>query len=656
MSAINRSVVLGSEALKGTRFANECVVLGPDAGKNHIGGERNVFVGKESGKQGAGSENVYVGLGAGYGCQGSGNVFLGAGVSAPSISNTFMVGYGRNTPIVASFETGVVQIPILSVKDIRYSGELIGPTPAHILTKKDTNVGNSNNGLYSIAFGENTGTHGDYNVFEGYSAGKDSIGNKNVMIGWNAGSYSRGNNVVAIGEYSAFKNTGNNVICLGMGAGWQNTRDNMLFIGDFVSGDIDTLTVHRALSVGGWNISKDVIKSDGVHISKDTLLLDGVYIAKHRIELDGVYLSKNGVETKGILISPNGIEIEGVCLTRKSLNLNGMCLSKKALQLDGAYVASNAIQIEGVEITRSNITVGTTHITDSENATIFSKQVNIKGPVISSVDRDVYQNNEGVFVGTHKIRPPFKQLLRWNDMHVGLDKHVYVSTTGITWRPIRSPCLEYITVDGSELIGYGNGFYRYENHEWIPEEIVEKGDYKCSGMSGCYAFGTPLSNVLYEDSGTILFRSGTEWRLFPGVYPDTYVDARDSGGYVYVKDVNGKTFRLEDRKAVEAMFLFFNNQYTEAGKYPKCDLTAGSLRIGDQCVSSSIAGIEITDGIHTGKVYDSVFNTLPIHLDGIRSLTVKKNASFSLVFDVEDMYGEISSHIVGSPESSRDCR
>ena len=193
-------------------------------------------------------------------------------------------------------------------------------------------------------------------------------------------------------------------------------------------------------------------------------------------------------------------------------------------------------------------------------------------------------------------------------------------------------------------------------------ETREKGDYVCYEMCGPYAFGTHLNNDFYEDAGTILYHVGTEWRLYPGKYPQNFKCISEVEGKVYAGGDNG-LFLLEDRKATkvypkkvtciskdiavsESRFhsvydgkllwfcdypiinvnddlvmteggVFLEGTKIDDGKYqfgfidygyiPSADLSIPSnLRIGNHLLSSE-DGITITDGLKIGKLYDSVF-------------------------------------------------
>jgi hypothetical protein len=139
------------------------------------------------------------------------------------------------------------------------------------------------------------------------------------------------------------------------------------------------------------------------------------------------------------------------------------------------------------------------------------------------------------------------------------------------------------------------------------------------------------------------------------VYTDQYTDATDIHGYVYVKNDTG-TFKLEDRKAVPSSVKFTRDlpPHEEMGMYPPSDFSVpGSIRIGAHHISSDISGLRMTDGVHDSVVYDTVFNPIPVHLDGVTSLTVKKVGD-SLVFEV-DVSGVVSEYRISHLQNTDHC-
>jgi hypothetical protein len=609
--SVQKSVVLGSDALKSPGNVSESIILGFEAANKHHNGERNIMIGRSAGFSANGSSNVYIGNGAGHNCQGSGNIVLG-GVSDPYMSNTFVVGKAGVCPIIASFETGAVKIPSLIVEgNITYKGTLSGACHSNTLRVYGTNVGSKCellNGSNMICFGDNTATNG----------------NNVVTLGEGAGSGNYSSNLVAIGKNAAYNNNGSNVIAIGVNAGAGNIMPDMLFIGDYIESDSESFDIRRnILNAGGCTFDNGIIRTSA-----------------------------------------------------------------------------------GIEITPSSITLGDTKIGVNNEEFLISKALTILEPLSNGVERFVFQNEEGVFVNNKNTHSPFKRLFRWKGMYVGLgeDGHVYTSTTALVWTPIRSPLLSILSYDETMLYGWGNErFYRYENNEWFAE-TREEGDYVCYEMCGTYAFGTYLSNDFYEDSGTILYHVGTEWRLYPGKYPQNFTCISEVEGKVYAGGDNG-LYLLEDRKATriypkkitciseniavsESRFhsIFdgklewfcedkiynvngalimteggvyyqgkkINNEkyqfgFVEYGLLPSTDLSIpNSIRMGDYILNSTDAGISITDGIHTGTIIDTVFNRMPIQIEGLRSLTIKKSAEGDLVFESVDEEGKVFTHKVGS--------
>jgi hypothetical protein len=612
--SVQKSVVLGSDALKSPNVVTESVVIGVEAGNKHHNGERNIMIGKAAGFSANGSSNVYIGNGAGHNCQGSGNIVLGS-VSDQYMSNTFVVGKQNSCPIIASFETGVVKVPSLIVDgNITYKGSLSGAFHSNAVRVYGMNVGSKCEllkGSNMVCFGENTG----YN------------GNDVVCLGNGAGSGNFSTDVIAIGRNAAYNNNGSNVIAIGPNAGAGNIMSDMLFVGDYIEGDSESLDIRRSIVKGG-----------------------------------GCTFNNGNITTTS-----------------------------------------------GIEITPSSLTMNDSKIVTNSTEFMMSKPLVISKPLSSYIERFVFQNEEGVFVNKKKTHSPFKRLFKWKDMFVGLgeDGHVYTSLTAVSWTPIRSPKLTILSYDEKMLYGWDNErFYRYENNEWFPE-AREEGDYVCYEMCGPYAFGTHLSNDFYEDAGTILYHAGTEWRLYPGKYPQNFKCISEVEGKVYAGGDNG-LYLLEDRKATrvypkkvtciskdvavsESRFhsvhdgklvwfcehpiinvngdlvmteggVFFEGKKIDDGKYhfgfidygylPSADLSIPSnIRIGDHVLTSE-HGITITDGIQKGKVYDSVFNIYPVRIEGFRSVIIKKCEDGSLVFESVDEEGSITTHKVASLQNS----
>ena len=609
--SVLKSVVLGSDALKSPSIVSESVILGFEAANKHHNGERNIMIGRAAGFAANGSSNVYIGNGAGHNCQGSGNIVLGC-VSDPYMSNTFVVGKAGMCPIVASFDTGAVKVPSLIVEgNITYKGTLSGACHSNTLRTYGTNVGSKCEllkGSNMICFGDNTATNG----------------NNVVTLGDGAGSGNYSSDVVAIGRNAAYNNNGSNVIAIGANAGAGNIMADMLFIGDYIESDSDSFDIRRNILNGG------------------------------------------------------------------------------GCRFDNGTIHTTA----GIQISLSSITLGDSKIDVNTGEFFMSKSLTISKPLPNTIERFVFQNEEGIFVNNKKTHTPFKHLFKWKGMYVGLgeDGHVYTSITAVMWTPIRSPLLSILSYDEKMLYGWGSErFYRYENEEWIAE-TREDGDYVCYKMCGPYAFGTYLINEFYEDSGTILYHVGTEWRLYPGKYPQNFTCIAEVDGKVYAGGDNG-LYLLEDRKAtriypkkitcisenIAVSESRFHSVYdgklewfcedkiynvngslimTEGGVYyegnkiknekyqfgfieygllPSTDLSVpNSIRIGDYIMNSTDRGISITDGIHTGKFIDTVFNRMPIQLEGLRTLTVKKSEEGDLIFESVDNKGIVFTHKVAS--------
>ena len=616
--SVAKNVVMGVGALKAPRTVLDSVIVGSLAGHEHRAGERNIFIGNAAGFAANGTDNIYLGTGVGSATQGSGNIFLGTNILDPRVNNTFIVGHGAIRPIVASLETGVVAIPHLEVRNLAVTGNFEAALPSNLVRSQGTNVGNASCvGQYMVNFGTST-------TSAGYQA---------VILGDQAHGGTTACNVVAIGTRAGYRNTGTNVIAIGREAGQFNARDNMVFLGSAIECSPDSFAANcRNASLAGWSLFPNDIASESIHITPEKIQFGSTTI--------------EGTVNNGLLTGPITVKKHLPRLTE----------------------------------------------------TILTNRKN------------------GVFIGDTRVRErSFTQLLRLKKTYYGLgeDGHVYTSQTGQTWRPIRSPKLEQITLDGEELLGYGNGlFYRYESGEWHVERRDGPMSYICTKLSGAYALGTLVSNSFYEDAGTILYRTGNEWRLFPGVYPDTYTTIGDETGTVYAGNDTG-LYKLENRTATKVSddlvtfiagrgyatgdrFKFLATQktikvfdaplrsiskdqfavtsegvvslldsrvrmvgegvltaYGDRGIHKEADVTLPeSVRIGQQTLTTTSTGLEIHDGVRTSRVYDTVHNPIPIHLEGISQLTVKKSFRGFLGLEVVDQAGTISWIELGSLQSS----
>lgn len=619
---IAKSVVMGFEALKQPIAVTESVIVGPEAGKAHQRGERNVFVGKAAGFSAVGSENIFIGAGTGSTTAGSGNIFIGNGVSDSTSSNTLLIGRGNVRPIAASLETGKVTLSSVHVAgDITYSGSIQGQLPPNVVRTLDTNVGSHTQtltGSYMVAFGSHTGTTGTQNVFLGTGAGRES------------GLH----HTIAIGELAAAHATGSNIIAIGERAGFSTTKSDSLYIGDYLDADSETLRLHRSLSVAGWTVQHGKLQSSN------------------------------------ILLRPGKLKLGDLAMT--------------ALP-DGDAVLSSSLHLHAK-------------------------------PAVQSVRHMLVQANGILFLNGQCVRRyGFPTLFRWLGGFVGLDKsgHLYTSQTGQHWFPLRSPPLAHVTPAGQELFGWTTSgeFVSYDGYDWAVN-ARDDGDYTCTALCGNYAFGSSLSNAFYEDSGTILFRVGSEWRLYPGVYPDQYTHCTETGGEVFVGNASG-LYKLEQRQAVlvkagevTAMagafvaigttvyslpdlrcirthsdpIIFLDAQgnvvttggaYTHSGDLVQAGttlthifLTSGThenpelsipsrLQVGSHQITSGKRGLSVTDGVATGTLYDTTINPIPIRLDGFTALTVKKCPSTGgivLIGCSDD--GDASTHTQVSLQSS----
>lgn len=388
----------------------------------------------------------------------------------------------------------------------------------------------------------------------------------------------------------------------------------------------------------------------------------------------------------------------------------------KSANLGGWNLYTNDISTDDIHITPEKIQFGTTTIegTAVDNG-LLTGPITVKKHLPRMLETILTLRKDGVYIGDVRVRAPFNELLRHAKTYYGLaeDGHVYISDTGYHWRPIRSPCLKHIAVDTETLIGYGKGqFYRLEGHEWIIEPRDGGHSYQCFHLCGGYALGTPASNSFYEDAGTVMYRTGHEWRLFPGVYPETFTCIGDGAGAVYAGNEQG-LYKLENRVAIKLnddpvtfitgrgygtgdQFKFLGTQkpikifdaplkyiskdqfavtsegvvslldsrvrivgsgiiaaFGDRGIHKESDVTIPeSVRIGSHRMTSTSTGLELHDGVRTSKVYDTVHNPLPIQFAGLTHLTVKKSSRGFLELEVMDSDGVLSWIALGSLQSN----
>jgi len=592
---IAKSVVMGLQALKQPTAIADSVVIGSEAGKAHQRGERNILVGKAAGYAASGSDNIYIGTATGSSTVGSGNILVGSGVGDATCSNTLVIGRGSVRPIAASLETGKVTLSSTHIEgDLTYSGTIHGQLPPNVVRTLDNNVGShtqSLTGSYLVAFGSHTGTTGTQNVFLGTGAGRESTLHHTIAVGELAAAHASGSNIIAIGER----------------AGFSTTKSDSLYIGDYLDADSDTLRLHRTLSVAGWTVQHEKISSSN------------------------------------ILLRPGRLKLGDLVMTSLP---------------DGDTVVSSSLHVHAK-------------------------------PAVQSVRHALVQSHGILYLDGQCVRRTgFKTLFEWLGGFVGLDAsgHLYTSKTGQHWFPLRSPPLTHVTPAGRELFGWTTtgSFVTYDGQDWTTN-ARDDGEYACTTLCGNYAFGSPLSNPFYEDSGTILFRVGSEWRLYPGVYPDQYTHCTEAGGEVFVGNAMG-LYRLEQRQAIlvktgevtamagkfvamgssvyslpdlhlvrtydDASVVFLDRHgntvttrgaYTHTGDLVEAGTTITHLflisgtrenpnlsvpsrfQVGTHQISSSKrGGLDVTDGVYTGTLYDTTFNPIPIRLDGFTSLTVKK--------------------------------
>jgi hypothetical protein len=531
----------------------------------------------------------------------------------------------------------------------------------------------------SVIIGTDAGhnhQNGEYNIIIGKSAGKNANGSENIYIGHATAHNCQGSGNIVIGP-CVTQPLMSNTLIFGKGP-------NRVLVASLDTGlvSINSMYVAGNITYGGelignlpWNIPRVTGTNIGIsnlegthmvcfgentstrgsnvvalgnnagHCSYSTNLVAigngaGEYNTGHNVIAIGAHAGTSNIKSDKLFIG-DYIEAD-----------NDVFHINRNMTAGGWNIGNGELVSDGVALTRTQLTLSSAQISSERSRLITSGGLSIKTRPVESNTRHTFQNEKGVFVSNVKTHEPFKTLFRWKSMFVGLgtDGHVYTSKIGTVWIPIRSPNLKLLTFEDDVLLGYGGqSFYRYENAEWTEEVRDDEGKYDCFSMCGGYAFGTKLSNSFFEDEGTILFRAGNHWRLYPGVYLENYTFVKEILDSVYVGGEEG-TYELKDRRAVPTNVAIQKEEFsfTETGNLECPDLNIpDTLNIGKYSLQTNSKGVEITDGIHTGQVYDTAFNTIPIHLDGIMNITVKKNGSGKLLFEVTDKSG-ITTHTLDS--------
>jgi hypothetical protein len=580
---------------------------------------------------------------------------------------------------------------------------------------------------------------GERNVFIGNAAGFAANGTDNIYVGTGAGSTTQGSGNIILGP-NILEPTLNNTFIVGQGL----TRP--------ITAHLDTGAVAIPhLEVGSLNVKgafyaslpSNLVKTDRTNVGNVPCIgqymvnfgtsntsegYQSVLLGDHahagttacNVVAIGTRAAFRNTGTNVVAIGKGAGEFN----TRDNMTYIGSTIEcspdtftvkGKSANLGGWNLYTNDLSTEDIHITSEKIQFGSTTIegTALDNG-LLTGPITVKKHLPRMLETLLTLRKDGVYVGDVKVRAPFKELIRHAKVYYGLagDGHVYTSTTGHMWRPIRSPSLEQISTDEETVIGFGKGqFYRLEGHEWILEPRDGGHAYQCFHLCGGYALGTSASNSFYEDEGTVMYRAGQEWRLFPGVYPETFTSIGDGPGSLYAGNEEG-LYKLENRTVTKLnddpvtfiagrgygtrdQFKFLGTQksiktfdaplkyiskdqfavtsegvislldsrvrmmgsgivraFGDRGIHKESDVTLPeALRIGNFRVSTN-RGIELHDGVRTSKVYDTVHNPLPIHLAGIANLTVKKSSCGGLELEVEDESGVLSWIALGSLQSN----
>jgi len=218
------------------------IFLGNRAGYNNIGasyGYNNIFIGYEAGySNDEGVKNVFIGNLAGHsntGTSGDRNVFIGDESGESNTSGESNVFIGVQSGESSTTGGSNVYIGNQAAKNTLDGGAnvIVGRMAGYYLQ------GSSNTCVGDGAGGAESNSHDvDYNTFLGKSSGKNIVtGNNNVMIGNGSGNYmDDGSNNVFIGAEagrgygSGTNNPGSDNVFIGYQAGYYETGSNKLYI------------------------------------------------------------------------------------------------------------------------------------------------------------------------------------------------------------------------------------------------------------------------------------------------------------------------------------------------------------------------------------------------------------------------------------------
>jgi len=176
-----------------TFLGNNNVFVGFQAGHSNTTGSKNIFIGKDSGKNNTGNSNIFIGYTNGSFNTGEHNTFVGSSAGKYNTSGR------KNT----------------------FLGNISGPN----------NTTGSENTFVGYGAGHDN-SEGDDNTALGYYASRNTTtGNRNLSLGY----YSHYNNIsggynTILGTYAGFNATGSSNVFIGHKAGYNETGSNKLYI------------------------------------------------------------------------------------------------------------------------------------------------------------------------------------------------------------------------------------------------------------------------------------------------------------------------------------------------------------------------------------------------------------------------------------------
>jgi hypothetical protein len=469
------------------------IVLGNETLKNPDSVIDSIILGSYAGHlHKRGTENIFLGKNSGFHANGNNNIFIGLNSGSKCQgSGNIILGSVQAEAILSNFfvlgnDTCVPISASLETGDVFID---------NLIVKKNITFDGSLFGFLGS------------NVLERY---KTNIGNstdnfRTITIGDSAGFLNEGSTVIAIGGDAAYMNTVYNVIAIGDSAVKQNTGQNTIGIGtNCLNKNKGKSVIALGENAGSQNIGSNVIFI-GNDVCPDNTVSDSLYI--------GDFITATS---------------ERMCLKR-DIQVSDWNITKASLSISDTF-----------ELTPSNITFADGKLSVTPDMFSFSKSVMIG------------KNPKRVF-NTITFSGKVSQILEIDGTFYGLDEEGYLSySKEKSWKSLRSPPLKYITKSDEGIIlacDKEDVFYRYDSHNWIVENRIDKGTYICKKLVGSYALGSVLSNDFYNEKGTILFRENEEWKLCPGIFEEEFDTIQEWKNEIYLANASG-IYIIENRKHI----------------------------------------------------------------------------------------------------------